>query len=75
MAFGVLYDFTGNSNASKVIKAADMVKQSWFVDAVNFTQPIDLFLVVGHNPVRPTTSGNTLKVSLLAVLLIFQKIC
>ena len=65
MAFGVLYDFTGNSNVSKVIKAADMVKQSWFVDAVNFTQPIDLFLVVGHNPVRPTVSGNTLKVSLL----------
>lgn len=58
MAFGVLYDFTGNSNASKVIKGAAMVQQQWFLDAVNFAQPIDLFLLVGHNPVRG--SGSTL---------------
>lgn len=55
MAFGMLYDFTGNTNVTKVIKAADMVKESWFLNAVNFNQPIDLFLLIGHNPVRHST--------------------
>jgi hypothetical protein len=59
MAFGVLFDFTGNSNVSKVVKAADMVKQSWFQDALNYTKPIDLFVVIGHNPVRTTVSSST----------------
>ena len=59
MAFGVLYDFTGNSNVSKVIKAADLVKEDWFIDAVNFDEPIDLFLVIGHNPIRTTVSSST----------------
>jgi hypothetical protein len=52
MTFGVLFDFTGNSNVSKVIKAADLVKQQWFLDAVNFSEPVDLFLLIGHNPIR-----------------------
>tara|TARA_R110002060_G_scaffold22886_1_gene31015 strand:+ start:365 stop:673 length:309 start_codon:yes stop_codon:yes gene_type:complete len=60
MTFGVLFDFTGNSNVSKVIKAADMVKQQWFLDAVNYDQPIDLFLLVGHNPVDRSDYANTL---------------
>lgn len=59
MAFGVLYDFTGNSNVSKVIKAAELVKESWFLDAVNYEDPIDLFVVTGHNPTRPTAGGST----------------
>ena len=59
MAFGVLYDFTGETNVTKVTKAADLVKQSWFTRAVNYTQPIDLFLVLGHNPIRPTVGGST----------------
>jgi 2',3'-cyclic-nucleotide 2'-phosphodiesterase (5'-nucleotidase family) len=59
MAFGVLYDFTGNSNVSKVIKAADLVKESWFLSAVNYTEPIDLFVVLGHNPIRTTVSSST----------------
>jgi hypothetical protein len=59
MAFGVLFDFTGNSNVSKVIKAADMVKEPWFQAAVNYTKPIDLFMVIGHNPVRTTVSSST----------------
>ncbi|GJC83614.1 secreted protein ARB_01864 [Colletotrichum liriopes] len=61
MAFGVLFDFTGNSNASVVTKAATMVTQPWFLSAVNYTEPIDLFLVIGHNPVRQTQSSSTLK--------------
>ena len=59
MSFGVLYDFKGNSNVSKVIKAADLVKETWFLDAVQYPEPIDLFLVIGHNPVRPTAGGST----------------
>ncbi|KAK1589959.1 calcineurin-like phosphoesterase [Colletotrichum navitas] len=61
MAFGVLFDFTGNSDASVITTAATMVTQPWFLNAVNYTEPIDLFLVVGHNPVRPTQSSSTLK--------------
>ena len=60
MAFGVLYDFTGNSNVSKVIKARDLVQETWFKDAVNFKQPIDLFMVIGHNPVRTSASPSTI---------------
>jgi len=60
MAFGVLFDFTGNSNVSKVIKAAEMVRQPWFQAAVNYTHPIDLFVVIGHNPVRTTVSSSTI---------------
>ena len=59
MAFGVLYDFTGNSNVSKVIKTADLVKESWFLYAINYPEPIDLFLLIGHNPVRTTVSTST----------------
>ena len=59
MAFGVLYDFTGNTNVTRVTKAATMVQQSWFLNAVNTTDPIDLFLVIGHNPTRTTTGGST----------------
>ncbi|KAH8684865.1 Metallo-dependent phosphatase-like protein [Tricladium varicosporioides] len=59
MTFGVLFDFTGNSNVSKITKAADMIKQQWFLDAVNYPQPIDLFLIIGHNPIRTTVSSST----------------
>ncbi|KAH8724465.1 Metallo-dependent phosphatase-like protein [Phaeosphaeriaceae sp. PMI808] len=59
MAFGVLFDFTGNSNVSKVIKAADTVQQRWFREALNHTKPIDLFVIIGHNPVRTTVSSST----------------
>ncbi|KAF1350342.1 hypothetical protein EJ07DRAFT_139268 [Lizonia empirigonia] len=59
MAFGVLFDFTGNSNVSKVIKAADLVKEQWFLAAVNYEKPIDLFVLTGHNPVRFNVSSSS----------------
>lgn len=59
MAFGVLFDFTGNSNVSKVTTAEDMVKEPWFIDAVNYKEPIDLFVLIGHNPVRNNTGDST----------------
>lgn len=62
MAFGVLFDFTGNSNVSRITKAADLVKQQWFLDAVNYEEPIDLFVVAGHNPVDPKAPSSTLDI-------------
>ncbi|OAA76380.1 ser/Thr protein phosphatase family [Akanthomyces lecanii RCEF 1005] len=61
MAFGVLFDFTGNSNVSQVIKAADMVQEPWFVDALNTKEPVDLFLLTGHNAISPKDQGSTFK--------------
>ena len=60
MAFGVLFDFKGNSNVSKVIKAADLVQENWFTEAISSSRPIDLFMVIGHNPVRSTASSSTI---------------
>lgn len=36
-----------------------MVKEQWFIDAVNCEKPIDLFVVIGHNPIRTTNSAST----------------
>nr|POF22076.1 secreted protein [Quercus suber] len=61
MSFGLLFDFTGNSNVSKVIPATQVVNQTWFKNALHTKEPIDLFLLIGHNPVRPTSSTSTFK--------------
>ncbi|KAI1170128.1 Metallo-dependent phosphatase-like protein [Nemania sp. FL0916] len=55
MAFGVLFDFTGNVNVTKVIPAKTMVTQKWFLEAINSCDPIDVFVVLGHNPVRDSS--------------------
>ncbi|KAI1259335.1 ser/Thr protein phosphatase family [Xylariaceae sp. FL1019] len=55
MAFGVLFDFTGNTNVTKVIPAKTMVTQSWFLEAINSCDPIDVFVLIGHNPVRDSS--------------------
>lgn len=60
MSFGVLFDFTGNSNASKVIPATEMVNMTWFQNALHTDEAIDMFVLIGHNPVRPTVSTSTL---------------
>ncbi|ELR06839.1 hypothetical protein VC83_09396 [Pseudogymnoascus destructans] len=56
VAFGVLFDFTGNSNASIVTPAVKMVKEQWFLDALDIDRPIDMFLVIGHNAIQGSTS-------------------
>ena len=38
-----------------------MVTQSWFLEALNTQEPIDMFLLIGHNIARPTTGGSTFK--------------
>ncbi|CAJ2508062.1 Uu.00g092480.m01.CDS01 [Anthostomella pinea] len=55
MAFGVLFDFTGNTNVTNVITADAMVAEQWFLDAINTSDPIDVFVVLGHNPARDST--------------------
>ncbi|KAK3671123.1 hypothetical protein LTR78_008924 [Recurvomyces mirabilis] len=66
MAFGLLYDFTGNSNVSKIFTAAEVVEQAWWKQAISGypenceTQvPIDLFVMLGHNPVRWNDTEST----------------
>ncbi|KAH9989038.1 Ser/Thr protein phosphatase family protein [Xylariaceae sp. FL0662B] len=59
MAFGVLFDFTGNTNVTKVIPAKTMVKQQWFLDAINTSDTVDVFVVLGHNPARPSNPSST----------------
>ncbi|KAL4877918.1 Metallo-dependent phosphatase-like protein [Aspergillus karnatakaensis] len=51
VAFGFLFDFTMNYNNTIVQPVEDTVKESWFQQAVH-DQEVDLFLVVGHVPVR-----------------------
>ncbi|KAI1810933.1 ser/Thr protein phosphatase family [Poronia punctata] len=55
MAFGVLFDFTGNANGTKVIPAKTMITQTWFKDAIDTDEPIDVFVLIGHNPVRDSS--------------------
>ena len=59
MAFGVLFDFKGNSNASRVTNATTMVKQDWFTQAIK-KKPVDLFMVIGHNPTNTSNSASTM---------------
>lgn len=42
------------------IQAASMVQEPWFLNAVNYTEPVDLFMVIGHNPVRRNDSSSTI---------------
>ncbi|KAI0398279.1 Metallo-dependent phosphatase-like protein [Xylariaceae sp. FL0594] len=55
MAFGVLFDFTGNTNVTQVFPAKTMVTQKWFTDAIHTVFPIDVFVLIGHNPVRSSS--------------------
>jgi hypothetical protein len=55
MSFGLIFDFKidpTRNNVSRVTTAAQVIEQPWFLDAINYKKPIDLFLVIGHNPVQ-----------------------
>ncbi|KAI1139065.1 Metallo-dependent phosphatase-like protein [Hypoxylon sp. FL0543] len=67
LALGVLFDFTGNTNISKVIPAKTMVTQGWFLDALNSPKPVDIFVVLGHNPARPSVPASTFPVVFNAI--------
>ncbi|KAL7813847.1 Metallo-dependent phosphatase-like protein [Trichoderma aethiopicum] len=50
VAFGFLFDFTGNANNSIVQPVADTIKEDWFQAAIK--EKPDLFVVIGHVGVR-----------------------
>jgi hypothetical protein len=52
MAFGVLYDMDDNNPITRITKASDLVQKQWFLDAVNHPEPIDIYIIIGHNPTR-----------------------
>ncbi|KAL2355207.1 Metallo-dependent phosphatase-like protein [Cryomyces antarcticus] len=59
IAFGFLYDFNGNANNTKVQPVEETVKEQWFQDAIR-DRDVDLFLVIGHVPVRFSKETNSI---------------
>lgn len=51
IAFGFLFDFTGNYNNTVVQTVEDTIKEQWFQEAIR-DRDVDLFVVAGHVPVR-----------------------
>lgn len=51
LAFGFLYDFTGNYNNTVVQPVKDTIKEDWFQEAIR-DRDVDLFVVIGHVPLR-----------------------
>ncbi|KAL8934139.1 MAG: hypothetical protein Q9216_006051 [Gyalolechia sp. 2 TL-2023] len=47
LAFGFLFDFTGNANNTIVEAVEKTVRQKWFLEAIH-DRNVDLFLVAGH---------------------------
>lgn len=57
MAFGVLFDFNRGAPIN-ITTAANLIEQKWFQDAVN-KDPIDLFVLIGHNPLKNSASATS----------------
>ncbi|KAJ4349974.1 uncharacterized protein N0V89_008595 [Didymosphaeria variabile] len=53
LAFGFIFDFTGNDNNTFVVPVEQTVKEAWFKDALK-DKDIDLVLVYGHVDIRST---------------------
>jgi 2',3'-cyclic-nucleotide 2'-phosphodiesterase (5'-nucleotidase family) len=51
IAFGFLFDFTGNYNNTIVQPVEKTVKDAWFQEAIR-EKDVDLFVVIGHVPVQ-----------------------
>ncbi|KAJ5286623.1 hypothetical protein N7478_002309 [Penicillium angulare] len=53
MSFGVILDGTNNNkDMTRIQPAQEMIEESWFKDALK-RDDIDLFVLIGHNPVKP----------------------
>ncbi|PKS09582.1 hypothetical protein jhhlp_004199 [Lomentospora prolificans] len=50
VAFGFLFDFTGNANNTVVIPAKQVVKEEWFQNAIR--EDADVFIIIGHVGLR-----------------------
>ena len=46
LAFGFLFDFTGNANNTRVQPVEKTIKETWFQEAIR--EDVDLFVVIGH---------------------------
>lgn len=46
LAFGFLFDFTGNANNTVVQPVEKTIEEKWFQDAIR--EDVDLFIVIGH---------------------------
>lgn len=46
LAFGFLFDFTGNANNTFVQPVAETIKEKWFQEAIR--EDVDIFVVTGH---------------------------
>ncbi|KAF2738197.1 hypothetical protein EJ04DRAFT_460143 [Polyplosphaeria fusca] len=51
LAFGFIFDFTGNANNTVVHTVSDTVKEDWFKEAIK-NKDIDLIIVFGHVDIR-----------------------
>jgi hypothetical protein len=51
LAFGFIFDFTGNYNNTIVQPVEQTIKEAWFQEAIR-DREVDLFLVVGHVDIR-----------------------
>ena len=51
LAFGFLFDFKRNANNTVVKPVASVIKEEWFQEAIR-DRNVDLFLVIGHVPLR-----------------------
>ena len=51
VAFGFLFDFTGNYKNTIVQPVEETIEEDWFQEAIR-DEAVDLFLVSGHVPVR-----------------------
>lgn len=60
LAFGFLYDFTGNSNNTVVQPVEETIKEKWFQEAIR-DREVDLFLVIGHIPLRSVEYASIFK--------------
>ncbi|KAK0387719.1 hypothetical protein NLU13_3964 [Sarocladium strictum] len=50
IAFGFIFDFTGNANNSRVQNVEDTIKEKWFQDVIR--EKPDVFVVLGHVGLR-----------------------
>ena len=51
LAFGFIFDFTGNANNTVVQRVEDTVKEDWFQEALK-DDALDLIIVFGHVDIR-----------------------
>lgn len=51
MSFGFIYNFQRNDNNTRVRPVEEVIKESWFQDAIR-DKDVDLFVVIGHSAVR-----------------------